>query len=98
MAYLTELRLRRAAGYLSTTAKSVREIAHLTGYDNEASFSKAFSRLFGRRPASTGASGSPFRGKYLLSVSRAGGSRWHSGGMSDVGPAHQGLAAPALAL
>jgi AraC-like DNA-binding protein len=50
MAYLTELRLRRAAGYLSTTAKSMREIAHLTGYDNEASFSKAFSRLFGRPP------------------------------------------------
>ena len=50
MAYLTELRLRRAAGYLSTTTKSVREIAHLTGYSNEASFSKAFSRLFGRPP------------------------------------------------
>jgi AraC-like DNA-binding protein len=39
MTYLTELRLRRAAGYLSTTTKSVREIAHLTGYGNEASFS-----------------------------------------------------------
>jgi transcriptional regulator GlxA family with amidase domain len=50
MAYLTELRLRRAAGYLSTTTKSVREIARLTGYGNEASFSKAFSRLFGRPP------------------------------------------------
>ena len=50
MAYLTELRLRRAAGYLSTTTKSAREIAHLTGYGNEASFSKAFSRLFGRPP------------------------------------------------
>ena len=50
MAYLTELRLRRAARYLSTTTKSVREIAHLTGYGNEASFSKAFSRLFGRPP------------------------------------------------
>jgi AraC-like DNA-binding protein len=50
MTYLTELRLRRAAGYLSTTTKSVREIAHLTGYGNEASFSKAFSRLFGRPP------------------------------------------------
>ena len=50
MAYLTELRLRRSAGYLATTTKSVREIAHLVGYDNEASFSKAFSRLFGRPP------------------------------------------------
>jgi AraC-like DNA-binding protein len=50
MAYLTELRLRRAAGYLATTNKSVREIAHLVGYNNEASFSKAFKRLFGRPP------------------------------------------------
>jgi AraC-like DNA-binding protein len=50
VAYLTELRLRRAAGYLATTTKSVREIAHLTGYGDEASFSKAFSRLFGRPP------------------------------------------------
>jgi AraC family transcriptional regulator, alkane utilization regulator len=50
MAYLTELRLRRAAGYLSTTTKNVRQVAHLAGYDNEASFSKAFSRLFGQPP------------------------------------------------
>jgi AraC-like DNA-binding protein len=50
MAYLTGLRLRRAAGYLSTTNKSVREVAHLAGYANEASFSKAFSRLFGCPP------------------------------------------------
>jgi transcriptional regulator GlxA family with amidase domain len=50
MAYVTDLRLRRAAGYLSTTTKSVREIAHPTGYGNEASFSKAFSRLSGRPP------------------------------------------------
>jgi transcriptional regulator GlxA family with amidase domain len=28
----------------------VRQVAHLVGYDNEASFSKAFSRLFGRPP------------------------------------------------
>jgi AraC family transcriptional activator of mtrCDE len=50
MTYLTELRLRRAAGYLSTTTKNVRQVAHLVGYDNEASFSKAFSRRFGRPP------------------------------------------------
>ncbi len=50
MTYLTELRLRRAAGYLSATTKNVRQVAHLVGYDNEASFSKAFSRLFGRPP------------------------------------------------
>jgi AraC family transcriptional regulator, alkane utilization regulator len=50
MAFLTELRLRRAAGYLSTTTKGLREIAHLSGYEDDASFSKAFSRLFGRPP------------------------------------------------
>ena len=50
MTYLTELRLRRAAGYLSTTTKNVRQVAHLVGYDNEASFSKAFSRRFARPP------------------------------------------------
>jgi AraC-like DNA-binding protein len=50
MTYLTQLRLRRAAGYLSTTTQAVRQVAHLVGYDNEASFSKAFSRLFGRPP------------------------------------------------
>ncbi len=50
MTYLTQLRLRRAAGYLTTTKKNVRQVAHLVGYDNEASFSKAFSRLFGRPP------------------------------------------------
>jgi len=50
MTYLTQLRLRRGAGYLSATTKNVREVAHLVGYDNEASFSKAFSRIFGRPP------------------------------------------------
>jgi AraC-like DNA-binding protein len=50
MAYLTELRLRRAAGYLATTSKGVSEIAHLVGYETEASLSKAFSRAFGRPP------------------------------------------------
>jgi AraC-like DNA-binding protein len=50
MTYLTQLRLRRGAGYLSATTKNVREVARLVGYDNEASFSKAFSRIFGRPP------------------------------------------------
>jgi AraC-like DNA-binding protein len=48
--YLTRLRLTRAAGYLATTTKNVRHVARLVGYDNEASFSKAFSRAFGRPP------------------------------------------------
>ncbi len=50
MTYITQLRLRRAAGYLSTTTRNLRQVAHLVGYDNEASFSKAFSRLFGCPP------------------------------------------------
>lgn len=50
ISYLTGLRLSRAAGYLSTTSKNVRQIARLVGYDNEASFSKAFRRAFGRPP------------------------------------------------
>jgi transcriptional regulator GlxA family with amidase domain len=48
--YLTGLRLSRAAGYLSSTSKNVRQVARLVGYDNEASFSKAFRRAFGRSP------------------------------------------------
>jgi transcriptional regulator GlxA family with amidase domain len=48
--YLTRLRLTRAAGYLATTNRNVRHVAHLVGYDNEASFSKAFTRAFGRPP------------------------------------------------
>jgi len=50
MSYLTGLRLSRAAGYLSATSNNVRHIARLAGYDNEASFSKAFRRAFGRPP------------------------------------------------
>ena len=38
-----------AAG-MSTTTQNVRQVAHVVGYDNEASFSKAFSRLFARPP------------------------------------------------
>jgi AraC-like DNA-binding protein len=50
ISYLTRLRLTRAAGYLATTTKNVAHVAHLVGYDSEASFSKAFSRAFGRPP------------------------------------------------
>jgi AraC-like DNA-binding protein len=50
ISYLTRLRLTRAAGYLATTTSNVRHVAHLVGYDNEASFSKAFRRAFGRPP------------------------------------------------
>jgi AraC-like DNA-binding protein len=48
--YLTRLRLGHAAGYLSTTDKTLQEIARLVGYDSDASLSKAFRRAFGRSP------------------------------------------------
>jgi AraC-like DNA-binding protein len=50
MSYLARLRLGQAAGYLSTTDKTVRQIARLVGYESEASLSKAFRRAFGRAP------------------------------------------------
>ena len=43
-------RSTRAAGYLATTTKNVSHVARLVGYDSDASFSKAFSRAFGRPP------------------------------------------------
>jgi AraC-like DNA-binding protein len=50
MSYLTRVRLGYAAGYLSATDKTVREIARMVGYESEASLSKAFRREFGRAP------------------------------------------------
>jgi AraC-like DNA-binding protein/mannose-6-phosphate isomerase-like protein (cupin superfamily) len=48
--HLTRIRMSRAAGYLTTTGQSLYEIAHRTGYDGEASLSKAFRRAFGVSP------------------------------------------------
>jgi AraC-like DNA-binding protein len=50
MAYLTRLRLGHAAGYLSTTDKTLQQIARLVGYESDAALSKAFRRAFGRAP------------------------------------------------
>ena len=50
MTYLARARLGHAAGYLSATDKTVRQIAHMVGYENESSLSKAFRRAFGRAP------------------------------------------------
>jgi AraC-like DNA-binding protein len=50
MRYLARLRLELAARYLSATDKTLREIAHLVGYDNESSLSKAFRQAFGHAP------------------------------------------------
>jgi AraC-like DNA-binding protein/mannose-6-phosphate isomerase-like protein (cupin superfamily) len=50
MRYLARLRLSQAAGYLTTTNATLYSIAQSTGYDSEASLSKAFKRAFGQSP------------------------------------------------
>ena len=50
MTHLTRLRLSGGAGYLTSTSRTIGDIAHEVGYDNEASFSKAFKRSYGRSP------------------------------------------------
>ncbi len=53
MRYVTKARLSLAAGYLATSRASIHEIAHLAGYNDEASLSKAFRREFGQPRGST---------------------------------------------
>jgi transcriptional regulator GlxA family with amidase domain len=48
--YLTKLRLSRAAGSLAASTRPLGEIARTAGYDNESSFSKAFTRHYGQPP------------------------------------------------
>ena len=50
IAYLTRLRLARAAGNLAASTRPLGEIARAAGYDNESSFSKAFARHYGQPP------------------------------------------------
>jgi AraC-like DNA-binding protein len=50
MRYLTRVRLDRAAAYLSSGRLTIHEIARLTGFENEATLSKAFKRQFGIAP------------------------------------------------
>jgi AraC-like DNA-binding protein len=50
MAYLTRLRLARAAGDLAASTRPLTEVARAAGYDNESSFSKAFARHHGQPP------------------------------------------------
>jgi transcriptional regulator GlxA family with amidase domain len=50
IAYLTRLRLTRAAGELATSTRPLADLARAAGYDNESSFSKAFARHFGQPP------------------------------------------------
>lgn len=49
--YLTRWRLQLAARELSSTSKSVAEVAGEVGYESEPSFNRAFKRAFGLPPA-----------------------------------------------
>ncbi len=49
--YLTRWRLQLAAQMLTSTAKSVAEVAGEVGYESEPSFNRAFKREFGLPPA-----------------------------------------------
>jgi AraC-like DNA-binding protein len=51
MAYLTRWRLQLAARRLTSTPRSVAEIAGEVGYESEAAFNRAFKREFGSPPA-----------------------------------------------
>lgn len=51
IAYLTRWRLQLGAQMLTSTSRSVLEIAAEVGYESEASFNRAFKREFGLPPA-----------------------------------------------
>ncbi len=51
MGYLMRWRLQLAAQVLTTTSKSVVEVANEVGYESEPSFNRAFKREFGVPPA-----------------------------------------------
>lgn len=51
MGYLTRWRLQLAAQVLTSTSKSVAEVAGEVGYESEPSFNRAFKREFGLPPA-----------------------------------------------
>lgn len=50
MRFLADYRLARAADFLRSTPATLFEIAHDTGYESEASLSRAFRRAFGVAP------------------------------------------------
>jgi transcriptional regulator GlxA family with amidase domain len=50
MSYLTDWRLQRALALLNANRNSVQEVAHRTGYQSPAAFSRAFTQKFGRSP------------------------------------------------
>ena len=48
--YLTEWRLQRAVAALTTTRRTIAEIAHACGYTSPAAFTRAFADRFGQTP------------------------------------------------
>jgi AraC-like DNA-binding protein len=50
MHYVTRVRMMRAERLLRDGHRSLPEIAHLTGYDSETAFARAFKREFGKTP------------------------------------------------
>lgn len=50
IAYLTRWRLQLGAQLLTTSARSVAEIADSVGYESEAAFNRAFKRQYGKPP------------------------------------------------
>jgi transcriptional regulator GlxA family with amidase domain len=49
--YLLECRLKTAAELLKSSDMSVKEIAHLAGYEHSSSFIRAFKNMFGTIPS-----------------------------------------------
>jgi two-component system response regulator YesN len=49
--WLSEQRLQRAAHLLADSYMSVKEIAHIVGYEHPSSFIRAFERRFAQPPA-----------------------------------------------
>jgi AraC-like DNA-binding protein len=56
MQYLTEVRLRQAAGSLATGRLTLRQVARQAGYQSDAAFTKAFKRQFDVTPGAYRAS------------------------------------------
>ena len=55
--WLSEQRLQKAAYLLATSYMSLKEIAHLVGYEHSSSFIRAFERRFTQAPTSYRARG-----------------------------------------
>ena len=51
MSYLARWRLQLGARALTTTSRSVAEVADDVGYESEAAFNRAFKRQYGLPPA-----------------------------------------------